>query len=54
MFQKQRWSEGKRPFRFKKNTPYEYSKLNATQKYDLHQETKRKKKDVAAFTEELR
>lgn len=43
----------KRPFRFKKNKPYEYSKLNANQKNDLYQETKRRAKDVKVFNEEL-
>ena len=44
----------KRPFRFKKNKPYEYSKLNANQKYDLFQETKRRSKDVKKFMNELK
>jgi hypothetical protein len=32
----------KRPFRFKKNAAFEFSKLNANQKNDLYQETKRR------------
>lgn len=44
----------KRPFRFKKNKPFEYSKLNATQKNDLFQETKRRAKDVKSFMDELK